>query len=717
MLHNAKMKNITLVSYPTTTDFDSLDTLKHIKYLKAPPFSILVVTAIFRRLSMEVTLFNTDNEYRQHLDSGKEARTFCEDFADHLARNVDSIAGFSSICNSYYITLAIAKELKRKRPDVLVLLGGPHATATAMKTMELCSYVDFILAGEIEDSLELFTKYYNSAPDMVPSLYWRDSSNAIRCNSFSPPPDLQDMPLPAYDLCDDYNIDSFMVEAGRGCPFSCRFCSTSHFFKRAYRLRPFDAIIEEASILNRKFGFPRIALLHDNLFHSHRKLLSFCRKWKNDPRSKDLSWNCSLRADSISPEIAEELSNSGCESVFIGVETGSQRMQKVIDKRLKIDNVRQVIDSLHKNNVRTTVAFMIGFPEEKKEELKLTLDFYYEMLCKKLSSPQIDMLSPVNGSLYYEEYKDKLHYDELTSAMAHQGDMLANVSVYYDDMVRASPELFAAHYALPLKYLDRDFVFESTCFLRYAAYNLRWLLVVAVRAIGDLYSLIELFLDYRKNTASSIKGIRYYSSYDFLEDFLDFADSLPQRENFRQEYLHHYRSMLDAYSLTEEQFESLKDMSYTEGRIDSVQLTLDDHLFASCLTRFTRHSFKEIVDAFDNKYAVESVLPRESAIILRTQDERIVIEEVSELIPCIVNVFEEGETIEKALEILTEKHADLLPVNVTNAHKGFLFAIQNLVDKEYLRPGISEDTILNPPTALEPDYSLNKQQPDYVRLP
>ncbi len=680
------MKKITLVSYPTTTDFDNIDTINHIKYLKAPPFSILVVTSLLRRLGITVTLFNTDNEYRRHLNSGKEAKAFCADFAERVSRNVDSIVGFSSICNSYYITLAIAKELKTKRPDIHVLLGGPHATATAEKTMELCPYVDFILAGEVEDSLESFSKYYDSAPNMVPGLYWRDSLDKIHYNNLGQPPDLKDMPLPAYDLCEEYTVDSFMVEAGRGCPFHCRYCSTSQFFRRNYRLRSFDAIIDEAAVLNKKFGFSRIALLHDNLFHARSKLLAFCRKWKNDPRSKHLTWNCSIRADSISPEIAEELSNSGCESVFIGVETGSQRMQQIIQKRLKVDKVRQVIDSLHKNGVRTTVAFMIGFPEEQQKEMKITLDLYCEMLCRKLSSPQIDMLSPVNGSQYYEEYKDTLYYDELTSAMAHQGDMLSNVSVYYDDMVRAAPELFAAHYALPLKYLEREFVFECTCFLRYAAYNLRWLLVMAVHAIGDLYSVIELFLGHKKETASARQGIRYYSSYDFLEDFLSFAAALPQQQVFKQKYIDHYRSMLDAYSITEEQFESLKGMAYEKSHIDSLLLTLDDRLVVTCLTRLSRYSFKEIVDAFDNRRPVDAIQPKKSAIILRTQDERIVIEQVPELILCIVTVFQDGEIIAKALEKLTEKHADLLPARVTNVRQGFLFAIQNLVDTGYLRP-------------------------------
>ncbi|MBL6955867.1 MAG: B12-binding domain-containing radical SAM protein [Chlorobium phaeobacteroides] len=680
------MKAITLVSYPTATDFDSLDTLKHIKYLKAPPFSILVVTSLFRRLGVEVNLFNTDNEYLRHLDSGKDAKTFCEDFAGLLAESAVSVAGFSSICNSYYVTLAIARELKRKRPEIRVLLGGTHATATAMHTMERCSYIDFILAGEIEDSLESFSRCYDASPEDVPGLYWRDSRKTIRVNTFGPPPNLEDMPLPAYDLCDDYNLDSFMVEAGRGCPFHCRFCSTSHFFGRAYRLRPFDTILDEASVLNTKFGFPRIALLHDNLFHSHRKLLSFCRKWKNDSRTEGLSWNCSLRADSISPEIAEELSNSGCESVFIGVETGSQRVQQVIEKRLKIDKVRQVIDSLHKYGVRTTVAFMIGFPEERREEVRLTLDFYYEMLCRRLASPQIDMLSPVNGSNYYEEYKEELYYDELTSAMAHQGDMLSSISAHYDDMVRASPELFAAHYALPLKFVEREFVFECTCFLRYAAYNMRWLLVMAVHAVGDLYDVVELFLEYRKSTTSSLKGMLYYSNYDFLEDFLAFAACLPQLQVFRQECLDQYRFMLDAYSLSDEEFTALKEMSSVQDVNRSCTLTLDDRLFASCLTKFTRYSFSEVVDSFDKGDPVENIAPMQSAIILRADSEHVFIEGVSVMTAAIVMAFEEGEVIANALEMLAEKHADLLPGSVANVRQGFLFAIQQLVATGYLRP-------------------------------
>jgi len=682
------MKEITLVSYPTSTDFDNIDTIRHIKYLKAPPFSILVVTALFRRLGVEVTLFSTDNEYRQHLGAGKKAATFCRDFGGRLAETAGSVVGFSSICNSYYITLAIAKELKRRRPDIKILLGGPHATATARATMEQCWYVDFILVGEIEELLKAFVAHHESSPDKVSGLYWRDSGDSIHCNPVAPPPVLDDIPQPAYDLCEDYTLDSFMVEAGRGCPFLCKFCSTSNFFGKSYRLRPFDAIAQDASVLDRQFGFSKIALLHDNLFHSRQTLVEFCRNWKNDERTRDLSWNCSLRADSITHETAEELGKSGCESVFIGIESGSQRMQRIINKRLKIDRARQVIDSLHANGVRTTVAFMIGFPEEKVDDARLTLNFYYEMLCRKQAAPQIDMLSPVNGSHYYEEYREQLYYDELTSAMAHQGDALSNVSADYDDMVRDFPVLFAAHYALPLQYLDREFVFECACFLRYAAYNLRWLLVMAVYSVGDLYSLVEMFLEYKKNGSSALKGIRYYSNYDFLEDFLDFAASLPERKGFREECLDHYSFMLDAYSLSDEQFDSLRELAAARDDEVPSSLTVDDRLVPTCLTRKARYSFSEFVDAFDNGDPVETVMPKSAAIVLRTDGEQIVMEGVSVLTAAIVRSFDKGQVISAALERLCENKAGLLPDSISNRQQGFLYAIQKLVEIGYLKPDV-----------------------------
>ena len=197
------MDRINLISAPLITEHTDAGSIEKLlrrePVFSVPHVGILTVAALFKKHGWTVQLSIIDKHYARHIASGKSAADFCDDFAALLANDESKYFGFSSVCSSYYITLMVAERLKELRPDVIIVFGGPQASATAPETMSLSPAVDFVLCGEIELSLKDFLECHLSAPDRVPGLCYRRNGDIIS-NRPSPLPDAGTLEMPLYDL-------------------------------------------------------------------------------------------------------------------------------------------------------------------------------------------------------------------------------------------------------------------------------------------------------------------------------------------------------------------------------------------------------------------------------------------------------------------------------------------------------------------------------------
>jgi hypothetical protein len=102
---------ITLITYPTVTDFTELESTRWTRPLSyIPPMGVLLVASLFRQHGYEVDLVDTNKEYLDHLESGGDLETFCDALGESLAMRPSELFGFSSICSSYYVTLDLAQK-------------------------------------------------------------------------------------------------------------------------------------------------------------------------------------------------------------------------------------------------------------------------------------------------------------------------------------------------------------------------------------------------------------------------------------------------------------------------------------------------------------------------------------------------------------------------------------------------------------------------------
>lgn len=332
--------------------------------------------------------------------------------ANDILANDPDVVGFTSLGCNFICTLKVAAHIRRIAPEIPLLLGGPHASILDRPILARWWQFDAVVRGEAEATIvEILAAAAGRDFDGIPGVTYR-SGDAVVANAAAPIIErLDDLPWPAYHHYPIQQIggDWLRVEAGRGCPFSCTFCSTASFFGRRYRLKSAARLVAELDDLSELYGVSHFALTHDLFTVNKAKVAEFCRA----VRDREYTWTCSARMDCVTPDLLAEMSEAGCRSIYYGVETGSPRMQQIVRKRLDLSLFFPTLQTTAALGMAATASFITGYPEERKSDQDQTLDLigscFYE--CEESLNLQLHLLTPEPGTRLISEYGDALQYD------------------------------------------------------------------------------------------------------------------------------------------------------------------------------------------------------------------------------------------------------------------------------------------------------------------
>jgi radical SAM superfamily enzyme YgiQ (UPF0313 family) len=517
-----------LVSAPTATEYKSADEWNSDEVhfsASRPQLGILNLAAVLESIGDYPDIVDVNDAYLQFTETLNSASTdFAGFLASKIAENDADLYGFSSICSTYPLTVRVAESLKKLRPNATIVFGGPQASVVDVATLSAFPFVDLVLRGEAEISLPLLiAELANEVHlDRVAGLTYREGSQVRRNGNAPVIADLDALPSPAYHLsrCLEGATIAYL-ELGRGCPFSCTFCSTNDFFRRNFRLRSPARVLREMRDIAEKHSIKHFDLVHDMFTVDKRRVTEFCEAMIAS--SEGFTWSCSARTDCVDESLLELMSRSGCRGVFFGVEAGSRRMQKVIDKHLDPQRAEEIIDIAEKLGMSTIVSLITGFPEETWEDVRETLRiFMHSARCPK-SGPQLNILAPLAGTPIFSTYKEQLVLEELCSDMSHQGLSQNEADL---DLIRKNLEIFPNFYLLPMPHLDREILLELREFLTIGVECFRWLLSAIDQTAVDM---LGFYFEWRAHRVLSRPGLagsalrRYYVGRDFRSDFLVFV--------------------------------------------------------------------------------------------------------------------------------------------------------------------------------------------------
>jgi anaerobic magnesium-protoporphyrin IX monomethyl ester cyclase len=305
--------------------------------------------------------------------------------------------------------------IRMAAPEATVVIGGPQPTGDPENIL---GYVDadFAFQGESEigfcDFVELYDRGRGAIKggnvEGIPGLIWRGEKGFI-VNPNRVLEDLDGIGMPAWDLMDprefrfqrDYIFNSGFPSApfisSRGCPFNCTFCSAS---KLGYRERSPKNVFDELAYLHREFGVKEFNMYDCSCGFNKRWMIEFCRM-VCDSRL-DITWNAfgGIKVTSVDGELLSWMKKSRCNQVWLGIESGSQRILDRIRKGITLEQIRTAVDLMNKADIPAVGFFMIGIPGEEKAEIDETIEF---SLSLGLSGAVYNIFVPIPGT---DEYKE-----------------------------------------------------------------------------------------------------------------------------------------------------------------------------------------------------------------------------------------------------------------------------------------------------------------------
>lgn len=297
--------------------------------------------------------------------------------------------GLSIIVSELEQASGIIKSLRIRTPEIPIVLGGPWPSSNPADALTMLQ-ADYVVSGEGELT---FPKLVDAIvqrrdPGMIASSIAGVAARVgdhVEGPSPAPVPDLDELPLPAWDLLDHDLYARTLSMAGvgcrpymtvvtsRGCPFKCAYCHQTQ--GKQFRRRQAKAVIDELVVLNREHGFLEFEIVDDCFNLDRERMHDILKGIIEAIPGARLHFPNGVRADHLDPDDIKLLRRAGTVSACFAIETASPDLQKIIRKNLDIDKALAAIRAAVSAGIYSTGFFMLGLPGETRAQAQRTVEF------------------------------------------------------------------------------------------------------------------------------------------------------------------------------------------------------------------------------------------------------------------------------------------------------------------------------------------------------
>lgn len=325
------------------------------------------------------------------------------------------VFGFSGTAETSDQIKKLCQQVKEIFPEAVTIIGGSGAKS-AYEELLACEVIDLCFLNDLEQwSLVDVVELEPATLIRMPGIAWRDSqTRKVRVNPIGKLIDLENKLFPRRDL-DFIHIDRYLSPdcfgrgrvAGlltvRGCPHACTYCASAHFTDRRVVARSSDQVREELDYLNR-LGYNSFVFEDYEFFCNMERARSICA----DLKSRDSRWVVKTRIEKCSDAAVRMLAESGCQLVYIGVETLTPSALKLAKKAsISREMVKKSIITLKRYGLRVCASIQYGLPEDSVAEfITGTVTFLAEVLDPQHDMVQLHFTTLFPGTELYDQYSD-----------------------------------------------------------------------------------------------------------------------------------------------------------------------------------------------------------------------------------------------------------------------------------------------------------------------
>ncbi|KDR96474.1 anaerobic magnesium-protoporphyrin IX monomethyl ester cyclase [Peptoclostridium litorale DSM 5388] len=363
-----------------------------------PPLGIAMLSGVLKGMGIEV----------MKLDC-----TFLDiDEAVKRAAEFDAqITGIYVMTTLSENALNILKRLRGKRPDSIYIAGGPLPTLYPQRFAEK---FDYVFRGEATIAFTKFCSDYMASfektgfmeamdPEEYPGIFSGSGleSEPVHLEKI----EIDSCPIPDRSGFDHEKYQKVSFEStGRksasimmtyGCPFSCDFCSKP-IFGSCVRFRSLDRVFEEIyDIIS--YGYDSLWIADDLFTYDMGFLKMFCKRLIREDIG--ISWSCLSRVDSVTGDIAALMKMAGCKKVYLGIESGSDEVLRLMNKKITPKDVISGVDTFKNSGLECSGFFIVGYPGETVQTIEKTFEFALSLGLDEIS---FNVPYPLPGSKLYE---------------------------------------------------------------------------------------------------------------------------------------------------------------------------------------------------------------------------------------------------------------------------------------------------------------------------
>jgi radical SAM superfamily enzyme YgiQ (UPF0313 family) len=295
------------------------------------------------------------------------------------------IVGLSVLSFSLGNTKEIIRIIRRIKPNIKVIIGGPHCTLFPEKAL-METQADICVQGDGEFIISDIKKAIMGKMSLknIPGVFYKEDGKIHKGLPLKLINDLDSVSFPARHLANKYNYGNQFnpkikngeftsIITSRGCPFSCKFCSRNSVSMKTYRTRSTENIFNELKEIKNK-GYNYVAFVDDSFLSNKNQSHELFDKIINE-KLKLKFIITAARVDSANEKLFKKMRKAGVTHIQYGLESGNQEILDFYNKNTTIEKIENAVNLSHKLGFFNMGSFILGAPIETKQQFKKTIDF------------------------------------------------------------------------------------------------------------------------------------------------------------------------------------------------------------------------------------------------------------------------------------------------------------------------------------------------------
>lgn len=365
-----------------------------------PPLELMYLSALAVKKNIKAELIDA---IAQGLDTDATLRKLKDSKPDMVL----FITGFEIFGED----MVTADLLKEKMPDTRFVAIGYYPSIFPKEVLDK-SKIDAVIIGEPEMTFLCLCERLISDSDLdgVDGLAFRQGSDVVINKARGRIDDLDSLPFPSRDLINnDLYSEPFLgrpfttILTSRGCPYTCTYCVRTYGNKLVCRSS--ENILAEIKEVVCRFGIRNFRFLDDTFTVRKKRVIEICESMLKEGIKAD--WTALSRIDTLDKDALKMMKKAGCKRLYVGIESGSQRVLDYYKKGYKADQIADNINLINDCGIKTAGFFMIGAPVETEEDFNKTL-----AMAKKcrLDYCTIFKTMPYPGTCFFNDMKEKMDF-------------------------------------------------------------------------------------------------------------------------------------------------------------------------------------------------------------------------------------------------------------------------------------------------------------------